>query len=70
MEYLYSNLCFRFIASAVPEVDWRALVVVFVFGSILRFGGSARPDERRLIFSTRKFNTDATLGKILTFCKE
>ena len=66
----YGTFKFRFLATTIPECDWRALVVSFLFQEICNFPATARTDERRLVFATRKLSLEETRNQIFDFYRD
>jgi len=58
----------RMIVSALPVVDWRLLSSCFLYPELFDLTKPVdRLNEKRIIFSTFKFNTEVTTQNILNF---
>ena len=57
----------RIIVASVPVADWRLLTVAFIFPELLKVKSTAKPNEKRIIFSTDRYEIENTKTAILKF---
>ena len=57
----------RIIVASVPIADWRLLTVAFLFPELFKVKSSSKPNEKRIIFSTDRYEIEITKNSILKF---